>query len=216
MSILNAGGVRAKRGYPGEKYIRPSAPIATVNIHSVDDAAIAVAVEVFAVQADDCENTAANALTLLLAKGWPCRVEGCQFREKMGLFSMRLLTQYPVRTAVHTQLPYAVFLDNVQMPYVTAFSAESEAELYQDASGEDGTQILRKTKVWTLIVEELVPVDVAPEAASEEAFTLAVQRTGGRETYPDCRWETVRRKESQDGVHLVRIAKTWSDPTISE
>ena len=212
MDALRGGGVRARRGYPGEKYIRPEVPVAAVKIYSVEGQTVVVAAEVFAVRAEDCENTADTAIDALEAAGFTCTAGSCQFQEKMGLFSLRIL----VRRVEAAKLPCTFYLNKVEMPYVTAFSASSTAEVYQYTSEEGTTEILQGTKVWTLTVEELIPADVTPEEDSQESFSLAVQRDGGTEGYTACRWETVRREETAEGVRQVRIAKSWNDRMISE
>lgn len=212
MSTLNGGGVRSRRGYPGEKYIRPESPVTAVNIYSVENGDIVVAAEVFAVRAEDCENTADQAVEALEAAGFTCAVGSCRFHEKMGLFSMRIL----VRRVEEAKLQCAVYLNKVLLPYVTAFSSSSTAVLSQHTSDEGVTEILQGTKVWTLTVEELIPADVEPETDSQESFVLAVERDGGVEVYRECHWETVRREETTAGLRLTRIAKTWLDRTITE
>lgn len=212
MDVLNGGGVRSRRGYPGEKYIRPESSVTAVNVYSVENGDIVVAAEVFAVRAEDCENTADQAVGVLEAAGFTCAVGSCQFHEKMGLFSMRIL----VRRVEQAQLQCVVYLNKAQMPYVTAFLASSTAELSQHTSDEGVVEILRGTKVWSLTVEELIPADVAPELDTQDSFMLAVERDGGVEVYRECRWETVRREETTEGVRLTRTAKTWIDRTITE
>lgn len=211
MDVLNGHGVRARRGYPAEKYIRPESPVATVNIDSMENGNIVVAAEVFAVKAEDCENTADRAVAGLKAAGFTCTVGSCRFHEKMGLFSIVIR----VERITKATLPCAVFINEKELAYVKGFSAGSEAEWYRHTSEEGVTEILQETKVWILTLEELIPATAAPVLDSAESFTLEVRREGGVETYPSCRWESVRREETADGVRQVRTAKTWEDRRIS-
>lgn len=212
MAALNGGGVRTRRGFPNEKYIRPESPVATVNVDSAEGEDIVVAAEVFAVRAEDCENTADRAVDALEAAGYSCSTNGCRFNEKMGLFSMRIL----VRRLPDSELLCAIYLDEAVVTHVKAFSASSVAELYRHTSEEGTTEILRDEKVWTLTLEQMLPADALPEADSQNSFTLTVQHAGGSEVYTDCRWESVSREETVEGIRLTRVAKSWEDRTVSE
>lgn len=218
VSALDAGGIRTRRGYPQETYIRPETPVATVNLHSADADSLTLVVEIFALSAAQCENQAWQALELLSPLEGVCSAGRCQYHRNTGLFSLEILVRWETQVLsadVVTAPQYTVYIDDTALNYVTGFSAESTAELYR-LTAEDGTEeILRDTQVWVLTVEELFSPEIPPGAESEEYFTLAVTREGGTETYSKCKWESIRRTETAQGVLQVRTAKSWEARAVS-
>lgn len=225
VDALCAGGIRAKRGYPEEKYFYPDSPVAAVYLEAVQGQSVTVTAQIFAAKAADCEDCADAALKLLAALAGVCTVESCKFDRQMGLFSLRILVRWNPETETESEVEpepepevspsFTLQLDQSELPYVTAFSAVFTGELYQNTSEEGETSIAYNTKVWTLTVEELLPPETEPEEDNGEAFTLSVIRQGGTESYTQCRWDTIRRTETTDGVRQVRIAKTWEERTVS-
>lgn len=225
VNALSAGGIRARRGYPEEKYFRPDSPVAAVYLEEARGESVTVAAQIFGGNASDCEDCADLAWTLLTALEGECTVESCCYERQMGLYSMRVLIrwdpgedeQLEVETGTEPETEaepsYTVALNGVQMPYVTAFSALFIGELYQSTETADAS-ILYNAKVWALTVEELLPSEAALVADVEEPFTLSVARAGGTENYAQCRWDTIRRTETADGVRQVRVAKTWEDREV--
>lgn len=224
VQALNDGGIRAKRGYPESKYFRPDSPVAVVYLEEVRGEAVTIAAQIFSGKASSCEDYADQALVLLADLGGQCVVESCEFDRQMGLFSMRVLICWEPETAEESEpepepedeaLAYSVQLDGELLPYVTAFSAVFTGELYQSVSEDGETAILHNAKVWALTVEELLPPESTPEEDAAEVFSLSVIRTSGTESYTQCRWDTVRRTETADGIRQVRVAKTWEDRTVT-
>ena len=218
IETLTAGGIRAERGYGQREYFYPQSPVAAVNLHSADADSIVLSVAIYSVEAGACENAAWSAMELLGGIGAECSVGSCQFQKHMDLFSLRVLAKWTAAQASEPEateeLSCLVYLNGTKLLYVTGFTASTTAELYRFTDEDGSTEILRNTKVWTLTLEELLPPEVKPEAEAATAFSLAVLRSGGQETYPNCYWETMRRTETPEGVRQVRIAKSWSDRTI--
>lgn len=216
-AALSSGGIRARRGYPTEKYFFPESPVAAVNLHSADQDTVVVAAEIFAQKATDCENAAWEAMGLLTAQGASCSADGCQFQRMMGLYSLRVLARWkPEAESTAQNNDIHLYCNGAHMNYVTGFSAVSTAELYR-FTAEDGTvSILRKTPMWELTVEELFPPDMAPQEEPENDFTLEIRREGGSERFPQCQWETIKRTETAEGVRQVRLAKTWERRIVNQ
>ncbi len=226
VSVLSSGGIRAKRGYPEETYFHPSAPVAAVYLDSAKGEEITVAAQIFATRAADCEDCADTAFSLLGSVGDVCMVESCKFDQKMGLFSLRVLVRWepkeeeeliggstPTLGAAKT---YTVYLNEIQMPYVTAFSASFRGELYQNVSEETGeTEILYTDQAWALSITEMLPLEAVEQSDAGEPFTISLVRNGVRETYGQCRWDSVRRTETAEGVRQWRLAKTWAGRTVT-
>lgn len=214
ISALSAGGIRARRGYPTEKYFCPESPVAAVNLYCADGESTVVAAEIYAEKATDCEDAAGEAMELLKARGASCTIAECQFQRMMGLYSQRVLAHWGTEGATQS-LGFKLYRNGTQMPYVTGFSAVSTAQLHRFTADDGTISILRQTPVWEVTVEELIPLNVAPEADPDAAFTLEINRAGGGEVFPLCQWDHIQRTETSEGVVQVRHAKTWESRVVN-
>lgn len=216
VETLTAGGIRARRGYPAEKYFFPETPVAAVNLHTADGDVLVIAAEIYAQRAEDCENAAWQAMTLLTQLGTSCSAGGCQYQRMMGLYSQRVLIRWEgAEQTDGATLGFKLYRNGTLLPYVTGFSAVCKAELYQ-VTGEDGSaSVMRQSPVWEVTVEEQIPVSVAPQVDPDGEFTLEINRQGGGEVFPKCQWDSVKRMETQRGVHQVRVAKTWANRVVN-
>lgn len=219
VDTLTAGGIRARRGYPPDTFIRPEEPVAAVTLHAAAGGEITLAVELYAQNATQCENKAWAAMELLVPLGAVCTAGRCRFQRTMGLFSLEVLVSWEEETVeMPEELPqapaYSVSLDESALPYLTGFTATYETELLP-FEGENGQEILCEDEVWILTVEELLPSAHPPVADSELPFSLVVTREGGTERFTGCRWESVKCTLTPQGIHQVRVAKTWEKRTLS-
>lgn len=214
VSALSDGGIRARRGYPTEKFFFPDRPVAAVNLHSADGDAVVVAAEIYAQKAADCENAAGKAMELLRAQGAGCSAAQCQFQRMMGLYSQRVLARWEPEAVAATP-GFKLYRNGGWMPYVTGFSAVSTAQLHRFTADDGSVSILRQTPVWEVTVEELIPLNVEPEAETAATFTLEINREGGGEIFPLCQWETIKRTETPEGVLQVRHAKSWESRVVN-
>lgn len=225
VDALSAGGIRAKRGYPEETYFCPTAPVAAVYLESAQDEKVTVAAQIFATRAADCEDCVDTVFGLLKSVGDVCIAESCKFDRQMGLFSLRVLLRWePTETLdsvgesnpeLGTAAPYTVYLNETEMSYLTSFSASFCGELYQNVSETGEKEILYTDQAWALSIGEMLPSNAVPEADIGETFTLSVVRGDIRETYSQCRWDTIRRTETAQGVRQWRLAKTWEPKTVT-
>ena len=217
IEALQSAGIRADRGYPNTGMPYPSAPVVAVNLHSQSAEEVALAVTVYCSVADSgilCEDKALEVAAVLEGIGAVCQVGSCSFSGKTGLFSATVLTKWVEETeeeeeAPATQpaeVPPTVLFNDEALPYATGFSAQRSAEV-SSVGAADG--------VWTVTVEELIPLESVTFGAPTEKFSLAVQRDSMTETYSNCYLETLLRRETSQGLYQKRVAKTWSEPLVS-
>ena len=225
VNALSAGGIRARRGYPEEKYFYPTAPVAAVYLESAQGETVTVAAQIYATRASDCEDCADEVFAILRPVADVCMAERCKFDQQMSLFSLRVLLRWEPeelsdlsgdQPELGSSAPYTVYLNGTALPYVTSFSSSFSGELYQSVSGEGEAEILYTDRAWALSIVEMLPLEAVPEVNIEETFTLSVVRGGVQETYNQCRWDTIRRTETDQGVRQWRLAKTWGSRTVTE
>lgn len=216
IAALQSAGFRADRGYPSTGMPYPSAPVVAVNLHSQTAEEVALAVTVYCSVADGgilCEDKALEAAAVLEGTGALCQVGACDFSGKTGLFSVTVLTKW-VEKAEEGETPAVkpvevlptVLLNDEALPYATGFSAQRTAEV-SSVGAADG--------IWTVTVEELIPLKYVTFGASASGFSLAIKRGSMEEKYSECYLETLLRRETSEGLYQKRVAKTWRDPIVS-
>ena len=215
--VLCDGGIRARRGFPAEKFFRPETPVAAVYLDGINGAVVTVAAQIFATKASDCEDCADGALVLLRTTGGTCMADSCRFDKQMELYSLRLLVRWDPEEQPDSQpvvpLPYTLWIGTTQIPYVTSFSAMFSGELFQNVAEDGTTSIVYNANAWILTIEQFLPAGEKMEEI-QTPFTLYVKHGTFTESFSQCRWDSVRWTETSSGIRQVRVAKTWSKRVI--
>lgn len=200
LSALGAAGIRARRGTLNEKAILPESPVAVAYPERSAADALTIAVEVFGGNAVDCENLAYEAADVLNGLRASCTVEKCQYSGRTGLFSLKVLAQWPA------ELVQRVYLDDQLMTDLTDFRAEATSEAYLSDTGES----TQTDWTWTLTLEELLSEGKAPESEWTGTHTVKVVTAGGTEIYSNGCWTSVCREGDSRGTVQKRTLKCWS------
>lgn len=217
VEALQSAGFRADRGYPNTGMPYPSTPVVAVNLHSQTADTVALAVTVYCSVAYGgivCEDKALEVAAVLEGIGAACQVGSCDFSGKTGLFSLTILARWVEETeeeeetpaAKPVEVPPTVLFNDEVLPYATGFSAERTAEV-SSVGASDG--------IWTVTVEELIPLKYVTFGAPTDDFSLAVKRDSVEEKYSNCVLQTLLRRETSQGLYQKRVAKTWSEPVVS-
>ncbi len=219
ISALAQAGIPTRRGYPGDPVPPVTEPTAAVCVQQQRRGSLTLALNLYcppALGGSAWEAAAAQAAAALEALGAACTINGCGFHRESGLLSGLLLVSWGEAAAETGTIDCQIFVDGTILPHLTAFSAKQAVDLQPvQAMGEGIVGYRQEQRVWTLTVEELLPGSSLPVENGIGGFTLAVQRSGGRETFPDCRWVSTQRQEVGGGVRQVRIAKTWAERSIT-
>lgn len=210
LQALKDAGFAARRGYPATKMPDISTPVVCICIGQGEAEQVSLEATVFCpaeVGGTVCEDRALEVAKVLKSIGAQYRVGKCGFSGKSGLFSVTVLAQWSKPAAEPaTPIPPTVLMNGAKLPYATSFQVERSAQV---------TSVGATSGIWEVTVEELIPVSKIPYSVPDSDFSLSVRRSGKTETYSDCLLETLLRRETSDGFYQKRVAKTWSDPTVS-
>lgn len=212
---LTGAGIPAALAYPGSPMPHIAAPVAAVHMQQVDSGSRTSTVEVHILCPGKsggaaCEEAALAAYNALCALGAVCRQEGCAYDRVTGLYSARVtaaFTQVVQDETVPVVLPgFSVELDGVAQTLAVAFSAELDTGAQAvyvtgEAVAVGGCQGKQQ---WSLRLEEQIPPGTREPAEAGTEFTLTASDGVDSWVYTGCRWTSIRREYTSQGLRRVR------------
>lgn len=211
---LREANFTADIAYPGQKFPQIADTVATVHIEKVDRAQLTVTIEVNIICPGSmggtvCEVEALRATEILRLAGAVCVQSGCSYDGVSQVYVVPVLATFTGSTEEDdcTLGPgFQVYIDEVRQPFATRFYEEEtsgiQAEYVTGQSAPAG--ISPGQRLWTIQLEELIPVG-APEAEEiTPVFELKVVSTLKTEMYYYCRWTSIQREFTREGLRRVR------------
>lgn len=211
---LREAGFAADAAFPGQKYPRISDTVAAVHIEKVDRASLTVTVEVniicpAAMGGTACEVEALRATEILRWSGAVCVQNGCSYDGVAQVYVVPVLATFTGMTEADSCAigpGFKVYLNGEYQSFVKAFQEEEltgyQAEYVMGQSAPAG--ISRETVLWQIQLEELIPAG-SPETQDPGAnFEIKVVTDTKTEWYYGCRWTSVRREFTREGLRRVR------------
>ena len=180
--------------FPGQKFPQITKPVAAVHIEKVDRANMTVTVEVniicpAAMGGTACEVEALRATEILRWSGAVCIQNGCTYDGISQVYVVAILATF---TCVQ--------------PNAIAFSEEEvsgvQAEYVMGESAPAGAS--QGSSLWYIQLEELFPAGTPEKAEPVGAFTLEISTDVKTELYYHCRWTSVKREFSREGLRKTR------------
>ena len=205
INALQFAGLRTARGFVAAAMPEPTEPVAAVYIQELTARESKLAVTVYTTAALGgilCEDAAIQAMQALRQLGAQCRMGGCGFDGRSGLFSVT------VTAAFRQTLPFGVLIDGQRQDYVTQLTITDRNELKNQAEAVSGG--------WEITLVELLPENMPPEQRNTAEFMLTVEHPGGMEQYSRCRWERSTLSRTAEGMERTRVARTWTEKTLAE
>jgi len=212
---LEGAGFSAGEAYPGGKMLQITGPVAAFHLHRVDSGTRTATVEVTVLCPGEmggsaCEAEALKAASALQAAGAVCVQKGCVYDGGCRLYSVSILASFEAVTdngACITGLDFQVEVNDVPLPWALVFSEERVQEQTLEFATRSSlpVAITPGSCCWNIRLEELVPTGAQETAEPEGEFRLRVRRGGRSELYGPCRWSSVTRSFSAEG--LRRISK---------
>ena len=200
--------------FPGQKYPMISGPVAAVHIEKVDRDNLTVTVEVSIICPASlggtfCEVEALRATEVLRMAGATCIQNGCRYDGLAQMYVVSILATFICITDAEncTMGPgFKVYIQNMLVPFAVSFKSEQKADirmLYEMGENEpvgmqDGGCL------WEFTLEELIPAGNIMSDTEEQVFQLGVDGDVQKENYRDCRWTSVRREYSRQGLRRIR------------
>lgn len=201
--------------FPGQKYPLISGPVAAVHIDKVDRANLSVTVEVSIICPASlggtfCEVEALRATEVLRMAGATCIQNGCRYDGLAQVYVVSILATFICITDAEdcTMGPgFKVYIENMLVPFAVSFKSEQKADtqLLHEMGENAPIGILEGAVLWEFTLEELIPAGSVMSDTDEQVFRLGVDGEVQKENYMDCRWTSVRREYSRQGLRRIRI-----------
>lgn len=211
---LREDGFTADIAFPGQKFPQISDTVAAVHIQKVDRANLEVTVEISiicpaSVGGTVCEMKALRATEVLRWSGAVCVQNGCTYDGIAQVYVVSVLATFTGVTEADDCMVWPGFycyVDDQIHRFVTGFTAVQEtgaaAEYVIGQAQPVGTSI--GTAVWEIQLEELIPVGSPEFESPTEPCEVSILTEDKTETYSGCRWISVRREFTKQGLRRIR------------
>lgn len=211
---LRTADFLADVSFPGQKYPMISGPVAAVHIEKVDRANLSVTVEVSIICPASlggtfCEVEALRATEVLRMAGATCIQNGCRYDGLAQVYVVSILATFICITDAESSTMgpgFVVYIQNKLVPFAVSFKSEQKADIQLlHAMGENSpVGILEGGLLWEFTLEELIPVGSVMSDTDEQVFGLGVDGGVEKESYQDCRWTSIRREYTRQGLRRTR------------
>lgn len=217
VDILTNAGIRCARGYPGERMPQLQKPAVAVNPEREEEKSITLAVHVLSPVKDGarvCEDFALRVTGLLRQHHGVCVQEACRHDGRGDRFSVRILAQFAEEPP---DCPFSVHLGGQWLRYAVRFAGEQQVELEPvGAMGQaEAAGVLRQDKGWRFTLEERYPPNAREIDPPAEPFLIQVRRGVLGELYDGCRWQSVLREDTPEGLRLVRVGRAGTRSVLT-
>lgn len=215
---LKDDGFTVCAAYPGQMFPQIKEPVAAVHIEQVDRAKLTVTLEVSLLYpgrlgGSACELEALRITESLRDTGAVCVQKGCTYDGASQLYTVPILATYTgvTETADCKIWPgFYCHLDTDWLQYAQSVTTERTTDVriaYGGASAE-ALALSGGQSLWCLELVENIPVGEEEIPAPEGEFSLRIVTDPMTEVFTGCRWTSVRRQRSKEG--LYRICKGYA------
>ena len=215
LRLLRQENFTADIAYPGQKYPVLTEPVAAVHLEKVDRANLTVTVEVSIICPASmgggvCELEALRATEVLRWSGATCVQNGCKYDGVAQVYVVAVLATFTAVTEEDgcTIGPgFTVHLSDIYHPYAISFTATQNAdhEVRHEIGELAPIGLAPGNWTWKIELEELIPAG-SPEAEQPaDLFELKLTTDIQTERYYHCRWTSVKREFTKNGLRKTRI-----------
>lgn len=210
---LRQARFNAMPAFPGQKYPQITEPVAAVHIEKVDRASMTVTLEINIIcpasyGGTACEVEALRATETLQWDGAVCIQNGCTYDGASQVYMVAILATYTCVTEADSCVigpGFDVYINEIYHRFVTQFTEEeNRTHKVEFEMGEIAPiGISLGNSVWEITMEELI-LPGSPEYQEPKGpFELKIERNGGTVVYYHCRWLSVRREMSRNGLRRI-------------
>ena len=211
---LREENFQADVAFPGQKYPTITKPVAAVHIERVDRANLSVTVEVNIICPAEqggtfCEVEALRATEVLRWAGAVCIQNGCEYDGLAQVYVVRILATFTCITEAADCVMgpgFRVYVKENLAPFAVSFHAEQiiDIEAQYEIGEDDPIGIRNGSRLWKLQLEELIPAGNLEARDPEGSFEVRVESDTVTETYYHCRWTSIRREFTRQGLRRTR------------
>ena len=214
LQALRRARFTADVAYPGQKFPEIKSTVAAVHIEKVDRSNLTVTVEVSiispaALGGTACEVEALRATDALRWAGAVCVQNGCTYDGVSQVYIVSVLATFTGITEEDkcTLGPgFDVYINEHFENHVVSFSEEEVLEREPEfETGESAPiGISEGKRYWKITLEEMIPTGNGEVADPVEPFKLRIESDAVLETYYHCKWTSIERTFTQEGLRRVR------------
>lgn len=211
---LREEGFAADVAFPGQMFPQITDTVAAVHIEKVDRANLTVTIEVSIIApaaqgGTACEVEALRATEILRWSGAVCVQNGCIYDGVAQVYVVTVLATFTGVTEADdcTIWPgFYCYINNKVQRFAVGFSMEEQVDVqleYAYGQGKPTGSSVGKHS-WRVQVEELIPCGSPETQDVDGEFTLQIVTDQTTETYSGCRWSSVKRELSKQGLKRIR------------
>lgn len=211
---LRQASFNADVAFPGQMYPQITDTVAAVHIEKVDRANLTVTVEIniicpASMGGTACEVEALRATETLRWSGAVCIQNGCTYDGAAQVYVVPILATFTGVTEADdcTIWPgFYCYLNDYFHRFAVAFTVEStnggQVEYVMGEAAPVGISL--GSSLWEIQLEELIPSGSPEEDEPEGDFVLQIVTDQKTETYSGCRWVSVKREFTKQGLRRTR------------
>ena len=211
---LRQGNFTADVAFPGQKYPQITDTVAAVHIEKVDRANLEVTMEVniicpASMGGTTCEIEALRATEILRWAGAVCIQNGCTYDGVAQVYTVSVLATFTGVTEENECTIWPGFYCNINeknhrfvVSFVSEYTNGAQLEYVMGSAAPVGSCL--GTGRWEIQMEELIPSGSAEVEEPEGEFELQILTEGKMERYFGCRWTSIRRERTRQGLRRIR------------
>ena len=211
---LRQANFTADVAFPGQKYPQITDTVAAVHIEKVDRANLEVTMEVniicpASMGGTACEIEALRATEILRWAGAVCIQNGCTYDGVAQVYTVSVLATFTGVTEEDDCIIWPGFYCNINDKmhrFVVSFTSEytngAQLEYTMGSAAPVGSCL--GTERWVIEMEELIPSGSAEVEEPEGEFELKIILESKKEIYSGCRWTSIRRERTRQGLRRIR------------
>lgn len=211
---LRQASFQADVAFPGQMFPQITDTVAAVHIEKVDRANLTVTVEIniicpASMGGTACEVEALRATEALRWSGAVCVQNGCTYDGIAQVYVVPILATFTGVTEADdcTIWPgFYCYIDDSIHRFAVSFTAENAngAQVEYVMGEATPVGISLGSALWEITLEELIPSG-SPEAEEPAGeFVLQIITDQKTETYSGCRWTSVKREFTKQGLRRTR------------
>lgn len=201
--------------YPGQKFPKITQPVAAVHIEKVDRAGMTVTVEVniicpASLGGTACELEALRATETLRWAGAVCIQNACNYDGVAQVYVVQILATFTGITDAESCVIgpgfYVYINDLLQLDAVSVSEEETVGIQPEYTMGVSAPAGVSESggKLWAIRLEELIPNGYPEMEEPVGTFTMKVATDLKTETYTGCRWTSIQREYTKEGLRRIR------------
>lgn len=210
---LRQGNFNATPAFPGQKFPQITEPVAAVHIEKVDRASMTVTLEVNIICPASfggaaCEVEALRATEILQWDGAVCIQNGCNYDGASQVYMVAILATYTCVTEADSCVlgpGFQVYIDKVFYNHAVGFTEEENRShrMEFEMGVTEPVDFSLGGSAWEITLEELILPGYVEYTGPKEPFELRVVRSRGTDVYYNCRWLSIRREMTRNGLRRV-------------